>query len=119
MRGGGGGEEEKQRRRRCFCAAEGSDAKAWLARPFSPLVSSSWLHLTSGLSDGVTDGGRPLCLQTRSPNDVSDVAKNWFRCQVSVARNDIPLRALAVKLGGGLTHFSKASVGRPLFAETA
>ena len=100
-----------------------------LARP--PVLSARLLFLLivalgftsplalSGLSDGVTDGGRPLCLQTRSPIDVSDVAKNWFRCQVSVAQNDIALRALAVKLGGGLTHFSKASVGRPLFAETA
>ena len=78
------------RRRRCFCTAEGSDAKAWLARPFSPLVSSSsslWRSASPHLWPvGRTDGGgRPLCLQTRSCNDVSHVAKNWFRCQVSLA----------------------------------
>ena len=55
----------------------------------------------SGLSDGVTDGGRPLCLQTRSPNDVPDVAKKWFRYQVSVTRNYIPLRASLSNLGAG------------------
>lgn len=54
----------------------------------SPLPSSPLWHLASphlwpvGRTDG---GGRPLCLQTRSCNDVSDVAKNWFRCQVSLA----------------------------------
>ena len=58
-----------------------------LSAPSSPLHCGTWLHLTSGLPVGRrTDGGRPPCLQTRSSNDVTDVAKNWFRSQVSLAQ---------------------------------
>ena len=87
---------------RCFCTARGGKRRQSLARPpvrppalsapsSSPLHCGTWLHLTSGLPVGRrTDGGRPPCLQTRSSNDVSDVAKNWFRTRVSLAAIPCP-----------------------------